>query len=85
MRSHLKEMKGHHRAHEPKKTELPTTVKREMIEELTGQPFTWQERLDVLADGYERDLKPWEVDAATRAWKEICLVLMNSNELIYVE
>jgi hypothetical protein len=29
-------------------------------------------------------LKPWDVSAETRALADICLVLLNSNEFIYV-
>jgi hypothetical protein len=27
---------------------------------------------------------PWQVDAATRALADVCLVLMNSNEFLYI-
>jgi hypothetical protein len=29
-------------------------------------------------------LKPWDVGAGTRALAELCLVLLNSNEFLYV-
>ena len=54
-----------------------------MVEELTGEMVYWDEDLSVLED-YERDLAPWQVDAATRALADVCLVLMNSNEFLYV-
>lgn len=80
---HVKEMKDYHQAHPPQKMDLPRNVKREMIEELTGESFAWTEKLD-LTDNYVQDLKPWDVDAETRALAELCLVLMNSNEFIYL-
>lgn len=80
---HVKEMKDYHQAHPPEKVDLPRNVKREMIEELTGESFAWTEKLD-LTDNYVQDLKPWNVDAETRALAELCLVLMNSNEFIYL-
>jgi mono/diheme cytochrome c family protein len=80
---HVARMTEHHRRATPTPTSLPQVVKREMIEELTGEPFQWEERLDGLA-AFEPDLKPWQVDAETRALAELCLVLLNSNEFVYV-
>ncbi|MFH1301837.1 MAG: PSD1 and planctomycete cytochrome C domain-containing protein [Planctomycetota bacterium] len=80
---HVTEMQDYHRAHPPQKVPLPREVKREMIEELTGESFAWTEKLD-LTDNYVQDLKPWDVDAETRALAELCLVLMNSNEFVYL-
>lgn len=80
---HVTEMQAYHTAHPPTEVPLPREVKREMIEELTGESFSWTEKLD-LTDNYQRDLKPWDVDAETRALAELCLVLMNSNEFIYL-
>jgi hypothetical protein len=54
-----------------------------MVEELTGEMVYWDEDLSVLKE-YERDLMPWEVDGPTRALADVCLVLMNSNEFLYV-
>ncbi len=54
-----------------------------MVEELTGEPVVWQEDLSVLA-GYQQDLQPTQVSAEVRALAEVCLVLMNSNEFVYV-
>jgi hypothetical protein len=34
--------------------------------------------------GYERDLMPWQVEPQTRALADLCLVLLNSNEFLYV-
>ena len=43
-----------------------TRVRREMVEELTGEMVAWDEDLSVLND-YQRDLMPWEVEPRTRA------------------
>jgi mono/diheme cytochrome c family protein len=80
---HVRRMTGYHRDREPEVVTLPTTVRREMVEELTGEPFSWEEELDIMAD-YQPDLKPWQVDADTRALAELCLVLFNSNEFLVV-
>lgn len=80
---HLVEMEDYHHEHAPVPVALPVVVEREMFEELTGETFTFTEELDVMRN-YERDLKPWEVKPQTRALADICLVLMNSNEFVYV-
>jgi hypothetical protein len=54
-----------------------------MVEELTGEMVHWDEDLSVLKD-YERDLMPWQVEPETRALADVCLVLRNSNEFLYV-
>jgi hypothetical protein len=76
-------MTTHHKANPPQRTELPSKVQRGMVEELTGEMVYWDEDLSVLKD-YERDLMPWEVKPAVRALADVCLVLMNSNEFLYV-
>ncbi|QDT90497.1 PSD1 and planctomycete cytochrome C domain-containing protein [Gimesia algae] len=81
--NHVQQMQAYHEQHPPQKIPLPREVKREMIEELTGELFSWTEKLD-LSENYQQDLKPWDVDAKTRALAELCLVLMNSNEFIYL-
>jgi hypothetical protein len=54
-----------------------------MVEELTGEMVHWDEDLSALAD-YERDLMPWQVTPEIRALADLCLVLLNSNEFLYV-
>ncbi|MFO0868858.1 MAG: PSD1 and planctomycete cytochrome C domain-containing protein [Pirellulales bacterium] len=62
---------------------VPTRVQREMVEELTGEMFRWEEELDRLRE-YQADLQPWEVGPETRAWADLCLVLMNSSEFLWI-
>ncbi len=80
---HLAKMTKHHREHPAKAEPLPRHVHRRMIEELTGEEFGWDEELDGLTK-YQRDLKPWDVGPTTRALADLCLVLVNSNEFLYV-
>jgi mono/diheme cytochrome c family protein len=61
----------------------PKEVVRHAVEEMNGEPFTFVEKLEVY-DDYVADLKPWNADARTRGFAEVCLVLFNSNEFIYV-
>ena len=81
--AHLTRMAAWHREHPPKSVSLPTSVERNMVEEMTGETIHWTEELDVLKD-YERDLMPWQVGPETRALADLCLVLFNSNEFLYL-
>ena len=80
---HIDAMTEHHRQLKPIPVKRPISVRREMTEELTGDVNFWDEPLD-LAKVFVPDLKPWDVDAETRGLAELCLVLMNSNEFLYV-
>lgn len=83
--AHLERMRNYHESHPPLEMSLPKSVDRHMVEEMTGEEFSWTEPLDVYADPrFIPDVRPWHVDAATRALAEVCLVLMNSNEFLYV-
>jgi mono/diheme cytochrome c family protein len=80
---HLARMTAYHREHPPTPTRLPTSVRRHMVEEMTGEEFEWDEELDAMRD-YRRDLQPWDAAPQTRALADVCLVLFNSNEFLYV-
>ncbi len=82
---HIARSLAEHRATQPVKVEPPRYVVRQMVEEMTGLSFWWVEDLDVYAGkDYVPDLKPWDVDAQTRALADLCLVLFNSNEFVYI-
>ena len=61
----------------------PLEVKREAVEENTGEKFTFTEKLEAYAE-FVPDLQPAAVDARTRALADVCLVLFNANEFSYV-
>ena len=61
----------------------PTVVRREAVEENTGEKFTFDERLHAYAE-FVPDLEPAGCDVRTRALAHVCLVLLNSNEFVYV-
>ncbi len=83
--AHLARALAQHKISQPVKVEPPGYVVRQMVEEMTGLAFWWVEDLDIYASKeYVPDLKPWGVDPATRALADLCLVLFNSNEFIYV-
>jgi hypothetical protein len=77
------EMRSYHAENKPKKIEYPKYVTRSLVEEFTGEPFTFEEWLNVYED-YEPGAKPWSVSAETRALADVCLLLLNSNEFVYV-
>jgi len=81
--SYLDKMVLYHQENEPIKRSFPTTVEREMFEEMTGEPFEYVEELDVFKD-YIPDLQSWQVDVRTRAFADLIAVLFNSNEFVYV-
>jgi hypothetical protein len=80
---HWKQMESRHEGLEFQPVEKPRQVVREAIEEMSGERFSFTEELEVYAD-YVPDLKPWDTDARTRGLAQVCLVLMNSNEFVYV-
>ncbi len=62
----------------------PREVRRDAVEENTGERFSFQERLHANED-FVPDLQPGDVPPRTRALADVCLVLFNSNEFAYVE
>ena len=82
--AHLKRATKSHAAIIPVKKEKPKYVIRQMVEEMTGLEFWWVEDLDIYAGNYVDDLQPWQVKPPTRALADLCLVLFNSNEFVYI-
>jgi mono/diheme cytochrome c family protein len=65
------------------KFQPPLTVRREAVEENTGEKFAFDEKLHAYAD-FVPDLQPGDCDARTRAFADVCLALLNANEFVYV-
>jgi hypothetical protein len=61
----------------------PRELAREAVEENTGEKFTFIETQHAV-DDFEPDVGPGDVTRQTRALADVCLVLMNSNEFVYV-
>jgi hypothetical protein len=80
---HWQAMTARHEQLEFAPPEYPREVVREAVEENTGERFTFVEPLEVYAD-FVPDLKPADADAETRGLAEVCLVLLNANEFVYV-
>ena len=67
----------------PARIKQPIEVRREAVEENTGEKFSFSEKLYANAE-FVPDLQPTDVPPRTRALAEVCLVLLNSNEFSYV-
>ena len=61
----------------------PLEVRRDAIEENTGETFSFNEKLHAYGD-FVPDLQPADVPVHTRALADVCLALLNSNEFAYV-
>lgn len=83
MDDYLADMQAHHREHTPKPSTYPTRVTRSLVEEFSGKPFEYEESLPVF-ENYQPDVKAWQVEPETRALADLCLLLFNSNEFVYV-
>jgi hypothetical protein len=81
--AHWQRMETRHESLSFTRREWPREVLREAVEENTGERFQFREVLEFAAD-FVPDLSMADVDAATRGLAEVCLVLMNSNEFVYV-
>ncbi|HJM63296.1 MAG TPA: PSD1 and planctomycete cytochrome C domain-containing protein [Roseibacillus sp.] len=81
--SHWHQATAEQASRRPEPRVYPREVTRQANEENTGQPFTFTEKLFEYQD-YEPDLQPHQVDARTRGLADLCLVLLNSSEFVYV-
>ena len=68
---------------QPPSHKPPLEVRRDAVEENTGEKFSFDEKLHVYAD-FVPDLQPSDVSSHTRALADVCLALLNSNEFAYV-
>ncbi len=80
--AHLAAMTAHHRAHSPAPLAPRTPAIAAVNSEFNGETFRFTEDQDW--SRYEFNLHPSQVSAETRALAEVCLVLINANEFIYV-
>ncbi len=67
----------------PQRQIYPTRIKRSLVEEFSGKSFEYEEILPVF-ENYEPDRQAVEVSPATRALADLCLLLFNSNEFVYL-
>jgi hypothetical protein len=83
LKKYVQKMTTYHHSSEPLDIEYPSSITRSLVEENTGETFEYHEILPVFED-YQQDRKADEVSAKTRALSDLCLVLFNSNEFMYV-
>lgn len=81
---HYQSMVDYHHQHKPDPVVYPNKVTRSVVEEMSGDPFDYEEYLDIFDEDFQSDLQAADVDAETRAMADVCLLLLNSNAFIYV-
>lgn len=81
--AHLTDMTEYHEGINPERPEYPKEITRTLVEEFSGEPFDYTEILPAF-ENYASDLKASDVDAKTRALADVCLLLFNSNEFVYL-
>lgn len=79
----IAQVKEEHLKNPKSKPSYPLQVQREMIEEMTGEEFTFIEHLDVY-ENYQPDLKDADVTVDVSALADYISVLFNTNEFLYV-
>ncbi len=83
MKAYVVDMIAYHDQTEVPKRTYPVAITRSLVEEFSGQTFEYEEILPVFAN-YQADTKADEVCSHTRAIADMCLLLFNANEFIYV-
>ena len=81
--NHWNAMEATERERDLVEAEAPLVVRRDAVEENTGEKFSFDETLHAYAD-FVPDLQAKDVDAKTRALADVCLAILNSNEFVYV-
>lgn len=78
------DMVDYHSKTEATPVTYPTAITRSNVEEFSGKPFEYQEILPIF-ENYQPDPKPADVSAETRALADVCLLLFNTNEFMFVQ
>ena len=81
--AHWDAMTARHRTLKFEKPAPPRAVTREAVEENTGEKFKFTEPLEAAAD-FISDLQPADASPELRGLAEVCLVLLNANEFVYI-
>ncbi len=83
LKDYAAEMVAYHQTAKPERPEYPTTITRSLVEEFSGDTFEYEEILPYF-ESYQPDTKPADVDAETRALADVCILLFNSNEFVFI-
>lgn len=81
---YVQDMQVYHQQEQPEPVTFPAHITRSLVEEFSGSPFEYQEILPRF-EKYVADPKPADVSADTRALADMCLLLLNANEFMYVK
>lgn len=81
--NHWREMQSIQSKAQFQHTKPPLTVRRDALEENTGERFSFTETLYSNAE-FVSDLQAADCDVRTRALADVCLAIFNTNEFIYV-
>ena len=76
-------MRSYHAGVTPARMDYPVKITRSVVEEFSGKPFEYEEILPSFAS-YQPDTKPADASPNTRALADMCLLLLNSNEFVYL-
>ncbi len=82
--TYVGDMQAYHSRVKPTPTVYPTKITRSLVEEFSGRPFEYEEILPIF-EKYQADNKPTDVSPRTRALADLCLLLFNTNEFMYVQ
>lgn len=80
---HWRAMTRRHEAIKLEDVQPPHEVTRTFVDENTGEQFTFTEPLEQNRD-YVPEVWPSKADPRARGLADVCLVLLSSNELLYV-
>jgi hypothetical protein len=79
---HLRQLTAHHAENPPAARPKRVPPVHRITSELTGESFEVEAILDPV--DYEPNLHPSDIEPATRALADLALVLLNSNQFVYV-
>lgn len=80
---HHGKMTAYHEKVTPEKATFPKEIVRSLVEEFSGEPFQYKELLDIYHE-YTPDPQASDLTPSQRALADVCLVLINTNEFMYV-
>ncbi|MCG8653132.1 MAG: PSD1 and planctomycete cytochrome C domain-containing protein [Pirellulales bacterium] len=83
MKQYVRDMRQYHAAAKVDPVSYPTEITRSLVEEFSGKVFEYTEILPVFGS-YQPDKKAADVTPHTRALADLCLLLFNANEFIYI-
>ena len=83
LQKYVSQMQNYHELNQPIKKDYPVTIVRSLVEEFSGKPFEYEEILPNYED-YTADKKASDVSSKTRALADMCLLLFNANEFMYI-